>query len=418
MNMKKNKFRLGTLLIIIFLVNPFTLLWAESQIKNITLQRDGDYTNITILAESPFQFKHFIEEKKDGKPYRIVIDCLNSIHALPQNNYRELPSGMISAIRTSQYQVTPEKICRIVLDLKSPVVYKIVEEGDDKIAKLALSTPQDPVYAKWSAVQENITKKTPELAEATQTKKISQEPKELPKKEVASAVTSEKKVNPSQETKTASSQKATFQEKVKPQIKKEVQENPPPPLIKETEKKLAPSTDKKEIKLAQKTEATSPEKVKAPEKSTPEMKKEEQKKTEKPEKLEVVKTEAQMEKPAGKIAGKKMEETPKRRVLVYHSGKREDPFSPLTGKKSFTLGTAPLPGIEELKLVGVMEDNNGFKALLENDLGFGYIMQPGDKIKNGAVVSIDKDRIIFQIQEYGFTKNIALELFTPNQEER
>jgi hypothetical protein len=417
MNMKKNKFRLGILLIIIFLVNPFALLWAESHIKNITLQREGDYTNITIFSESPFKFNHFIEEKKDGKPYRIVIDCLNSIHALQQNNYRELPSEMISAIRTSQYQVTPEKICRIVLDLKSPVVYKIVEEGDDKIAILALSTPQDPVYAKWSAVQENITEKSPELAEAKQTKKISEEPKELPKKEVASAVTSEKKVNSSEETKTASLQKTTLQEKVKPQIKKEVQENPPTPA-KETEKEQVSSTGKKEIKLALKTEATSSEKVKPQEKSVPEMKKEEQKKTEKPEKSEVAKTESQVEKPVEKIAGKKMEETPKRKLLVYHSGEREDPFSPLIGKKSFTLGTAPLPSIEELKLVGVMEDNNGFKALLENELGFGYIMQPGDKIKNGSVVSIDKERIIFQIREYGFTKNIALELFTPNQEER
>jgi hypothetical protein len=68
--------------------------------------------------------------------------------------------------------------------------------------------------------------------------------------------------------------------------------------------------------------------------------------------------------------------------------------------------------------VGILEDHNGFKALLENELGYGYILQTGDRIRNGSVVSVDKERIIFQIQEYGFTKNIALELFTPNQEER
>ncbi|MCJ7497349.1 MAG: AMIN domain-containing protein, partial [candidate division Zixibacteria bacterium] len=150
--MKQHKLWFGILISIFILLSPFALLWAESSIQNITLQREGDYTKITILADTPFQFNHFIEEKKEGKPYRIVIDCLNAVNSLPQGNFLQIPSGTIIAIRTSQYQTSPDKICRIVLDLKNPVVYKVMEENEKKSVILALSTPQEPVYPLWSAV--------------------------------------------------------------------------------------------------------------------------------------------------------------------------------------------------------------------------------------------------------------------------
>lgn len=384
--MKTNKFGLGILIIIVFLLfNPSAFIRAESHIQNITLQREGDYTNITILAEAPFEFDHFIEEKKEGKPYRIVIDCLNAVHSLPQNNFSQLPSEMIKAIRTSQYQTTPDKICRIVLDLKSPVVYKVVDKGDNKVAKLALATPEESVYPLWSAVQ---IKKTEKLSGSAETKP-------------AEKVSPEKKVLKS----------STAKEKDIEKSKKELTASP----VKE-----------KQVQLAQKPKTTTTQKVKSPEKPASQVKEEVKKSTAKKEqptvtvskKPEVAKADTLRKEPPAKVAGKIMEEVPKRKVLVYHSGERKDPFSPLTGKKSFALGTLPLPSIEELKLVGILEDNNGFKALLENELGYGYIMQPGDRIRNGSVVSIDKERIIFQVYEYGFTKNIALELFTPNQEER
>ena len=380
--MKQKKLWFGIIISAIFLLSPFALLWADSNIQNITLQREGDYTKITILADAPFQFNHFIEEKKEGKPYRIVIDCLNSVNYLPQGSFLQLPSSTITAIRTSQYQTSPDKICRIVLDLKNPAVYKVMDENGKKGVILALSTPQEPVYPLWSAVQEKSVKSGQKTTELVETKPVHSE------------------------------------------SKSKIVEKP----IEKPKKELAVSTEKeKDIKLSQKTEVTPPEKVKIPDKPVPPVKKEEQKEipvtTEQPkttysEKTEAAKVDSLKKKPSVNIAGKVIEEVPKRIVLVYHSGERKDPFSPLTEKKNFSMGAVPLPSIEELKLVGILEDHNGFKALLENELGYGYILQTGDRIRNGSVVSIDKERIIFQIQEYGFTKNIALELFTPNQEER
>jgi hypothetical protein len=319
----------------------------------------------------------------------------------------------------------------VVIDLKDPVIYKVIEKEDKKTATLALSTPRDPLYPEWSAVQEDANK-TADLAEVRQASNAStdeksnnkstalkEESSKLPKKESASTVASEKKISSSTETKTAVTQKADLKGKAQSPVKKEMQVDPPAAVEEAGDRPAPPAEKDKQIKLVQ-AETTPPEKT-----APPQVKKEEQKskvpgktEEEKSEKPAVAGTEAQAEKPEARIEGKKIEEVPQRKLLVYHSGEREDPFSPLTGKKSFTLGTAPLPSIEELKLVGILESNNGMKALLENELGFGYILQAGDKIRNGAVVSIEKERIIFQVWEYGFTKNIALELFTPNQEER
>ncbi|MDP3023907.1 MAG: AMIN domain-containing protein [candidate division Zixibacteria bacterium] len=380
--MKTNKLYLGIFLIIIFfLLIPFALLWAETQVQNITLQREGEYTNVTIFANAPFQFNHFIEEKKEGKPYRVVIDCLNAVNSLPQKNFQDLPQGIISSIRTSQYQTTPDKVCRIVLDLKSPVVYKVVKGVEDKVVILAFSTPQEPTFQTWSTAQGRSSKKDVKLTEASETQKTEKinQPGSMPKKE-DKVVLAAKEAKPTQKT------------EVKPVDKAKAQEKPSTQSQKETKP------------------VTTTEKPKAPE---PAKTKEVQADTLKPVKSDTLKKEAQT-----KMPGKVMEETPKRELLVFHSGQRKDPFSPLTEKRNFELGSVPLPSIEELKLVGILEDNSGFKALLENELGYGYILQAGDRIRNGSVVSVEKERVIFQIQEYGYAKNIALELFTPNQEER
>jgi len=380
--MKTNKLYLGISLIIIFLLLvPFALLWAETHVQNIKLQREGEYTNVTILADAPFQFNHFIEEKKEGKPYRVVIDCLNAVNSLPQKNFQVLPQGIISSIRTSQYQTTPDKVCRIVLDLRNPVVYKVVKGAEDKVVTLAFSTPQEPAFQTWSTAQGKPLKEDVKLAEATETQKTEKinQAGSMPKKE-DKVVLAAKEAKPAQKTEVKPSEKAKTQEKTSSPVQKETKP------------------------------ATPPEKPKTPE---PAKTKEVQADTLKPVKSDTLKKEAPT-----KMPGKVMEETPKRELLVFHTGQRKDPFSPLTEKKNFELGSVPLPNIEELKLVGILEDNSGFKALLENDLGYGYILQVGDRIRNGSVVSVDKERVIFQIQEYGYTKNIALELFTPNSEER
>ena len=101
----------------------------------------------------------------------------------------------------------------------------------------------------------------------------------------------------------------------------------------------------------------------------------------------------------------------RRETIYYQSERRRDPFAPLTERICTELGEIPLPTFESLKLVGILRDEAGNRALLEDDRGYGYILKKGDKIKNGLVVSVDDNQVVFQIQEYGWSKTIALELF-------
>ena len=101
---------------------------------------------------------------------------------------------------------------------------------------------------------------------------------------------------------------------------------------------------------------------------------------------------------------------PQRGIIHYHGEGKRDPFVPLTERISTELGEIPLPIFESLKLVGVLKDEAGNRALLEDERGYGYILKNGDKIKNGHVVSVEDNKVIFQIHEYGWSKTIALEL--------
>jgi len=82
---------------------------------------------------------------------------------------------------------------------------------------------------------------------------------------------------------------------------------------------------------------------------------------------------------------------------------------PLIGGATGTL-LSSLPVLENLKLVGILEDIDGNRALLEDSEGNGYILMPNDKVKNGYLVSVTKNKAIFQVTEYGWTRTVALEL--------
>ena len=101
---------------------------------------------------------------------------------------------------------------------------------------------------------------------------------------------------------------------------------------------------------------------------------------------------------------------PKRKMVHYDHGNRRDPFLPLTGKQDLSFGEAPLPLFEDLKLVGILKDEEGNRALLENEMGFGYILKSGDKIKNGYVIRVEDDRAFFHVEEYGGYQIMVLEL--------
>ena len=101
---------------------------------------------------------------------------------------------------------------------------------------------------------------------------------------------------------------------------------------------------------------------------------------------------------------------PKRKMVYYNPENRRDPFLPLTERQELSFGEAPPPLFESLTLVGILKDEEGNRALLENEMGFGYILESGDRIKNGHVIRVEDDRVLFHVEEYGGYRIMVLEL--------
>jgi len=99
-----------------------------------------------------------------------------------------------------------------------------------------------------------------------------------------------------------------------------------------------------------------------------------------------------------------------RRAVHYSSGGRRDPFQPLWREGEVQFGSIPLPDVESLTLVGILEDSTGFRALLEGPSGYGYILRKGDRVKNGYVAGVTKEEIVFQVVEYGWTRTAVLRM--------
>jgi hypothetical protein len=111
-------------------------------------------------------------------------------------------------------------------------------------------------------------------------------------------------------------------------------------------------------------------------------------------------------------AGVHVDTTPKRQVVDYVSMGLKDPFAPLVGAGSGRI-VEGLPSLENLRLVGILEDPEISRALLEDAEGNGYMLKPNDKIKGGYLVAVTDNKAIFQVTEYGWTRTVALELAIP-----
>lgn len=399
--MDKNRFLIRrSFLVIISSFMLFAILsskgWAECMVKNLSLEKKGDYTYFSIHTNGDFEFTHFIEPPKKSKPERIVIDLFDALHKLPKKGFYNLPEGVIKDIRTSQFQVTPKKITRVVLDLKKPVIYKVEEKDKGKVT-FAIFSSDDKPFKIWTCEPSEfeLSKKEKTKAEVSSSKSEQKEKIALKTSEVK--ITSEKQTISLEKAKKISEEKSEAKEK---KLTQPV--NPNLVVLPFWEKEKSISEIKSGEKEIEKKPVVSESDTTT--KSIP--------KTAGPDTFSVIET---LVKQKEKI---KLDTIPKRKVLTYSSFGRKDPFVPLTEKISFEFGEAPLPNVESLKLVGVLEDKSGLKALLEDDQGYGYILEQGDRVKNGYVLKVFKDKIVFEITEYGWSRTVSLELSTKVKMER
>jgi len=109
----------------------------------------------------------------------------------------------------------------------------------------------------------------------------------------------------------------------------------------------------------------------------------------------------------GQAKGPTKTKSGSRSSLFYSSRGKRDPFKPLIGSRQ-TAGT--LLDVEHAVLKGIMWSPKERYALLQDEKGRGYILQEGDKVSGGKVLSIRKREVIFELYGFGKVNRVRLEI--------
>lgn len=504
-------FSITTASAIVCVVASAATAGAATPVKNVTLAKSGDFTEVTVPVPSHQLCDHFTEPATAQRPFRIVLNLCNAEHAMPHQNYSNLPACMVSKIRTSQFSTTPESVVRVVLDLKASATYTVRTESDRLVIAIA---DKSPAFATWEANSVPAA----QLAQATKPEATKETaPKQVEKPVIdppASAQSEPMTAKPSQElvlepTKSSlpksdvnvpatPSITVTMDDLLGPEAKKETSAEPPVmtmgdvPVVTEPEQDfklptqplvLAPEI----LDAADRVEmASQPTAMTAVDGNVPQVN---QGSSDAPllanagnpanevtlpatlssndtltgqealiEKLktkffsgqrapkpylteqgilaEQLKTgevgsfgppspgsdmdrEALLERirqaalqneqlPANMLPS--VPGGPARTEVFYDDLGRRDPFEPLLkGLRSGFLSDE-LPSVEALRMVGVLKDDEQAMALMEDTDGHSYIMRPGDPVANGRVLSVGEARTVIQVDEYGWTRTVVLQL--------
>ncbi len=92
---------------------------------------------------------------------------------------------------------------------------------------------------------------------------------------------------------------------------------------------------------------------------------------------------------------------------VYKSKYRRDPF--------ISVLELQREGMEQLELetasyFGMLKGKNGKMALFKDATGLGYVFYEGQKVKNGVLLKIEPDSVIFKINEFGNVRTKVIKI--------
>lgn len=93
----------------------------------------------------------------------------------------------------------------------------------------------------------------------------------------------------------------------------------------------------------------------------------------------------------------------------YSSFGTRDPFRSLVSGV-FEAKLQDLVDLHTVTLVGVLYEEDEFVAMLQDSGGFGYNLRPGDRVRNGTVVSVGKDALVARLNVFGQTTRVTLRL--------
>lgn len=119
-----------------------------SQVTNVELKFENGFTQARIDVMGTVRFSHQTEIAKDGKPFRVILDVLSATHDLGANNFLALPNCPINGLRSSQYSVKPEKVVRLVFDMKKETFYQV--SSDEKSITISFPDKESKAFPVWS----------------------------------------------------------------------------------------------------------------------------------------------------------------------------------------------------------------------------------------------------------------------------
>jgi hypothetical protein len=103
------------------------------------------------------------------------------------------------------------------------------------------------------------------------------------------------------------------------------------------------------------------------------------------------------------------------KLMIQYDEYGRDPFLPLSQDED-----GSLPGIENLKLVGILYDASDRIALFEDSRNKSktYTLREKDMVRNGILSRIRPDRIMFSISELGISRTYWMKLDKMNEDEK
>jgi len=334
---------------------------AANNLESVGIARLGDSIAVTITTSADCEYNAFLT---DSKPERIVIDLSGVLNDLPQKQFVSLPLKSFRSIRTSQFRSEPDLQARVVLDIKRPIDFRSFQNGNSIVIKFPAAA-DELASVNWESSGQ---------VQAVVSEPMIEKPKPVVERPVAP---------PPQRVEVKPVEKPAAIVEAPPQI----------PIQKPVEKPVV---------VVQKPVENIPE-PEAVADAVP------------VNEPEAVPQQMAMDDPAAVPQGIEVDTSAKRKTVEYAAEDEKDPFSPLVGigmtKGNIKVG---IPSLENLKLVGILEDTRSIgSALLEDNDGNGYILKPNDKVQSGYLVSVTDNKAIFQISEYGWTRTVALELQVP-----
>lgn len=164
-----------TILLATLIVTAGSVL--ASRVTGVNISHDEQFTITRVDVEGGVRFTNQTEIAKDGKPFRIIVDVLSATHEMGAKRFINLPNCKVTGIRTSQYSVDPEKVVRVVFDMKGETAYRV--DSDERSISIYFYDPdagQFPIWSSYDFVNSEDTSAStvamtqPAVAESTATK--------------------------------------------------------------------------------------------------------------------------------------------------------------------------------------------------------------------------------------------------------